>query len=187
MTKMMRVYDPSMITYMCSYYNAWMETYTEEDYKRNSGTFLEDENDESTDTSESSYMDNEQLDGSSIEFQNETFSEESFGSDLTTSDALSDSFHSATEEVGGEEGVFPLSPSRRDDDAKASPLYRGGMFGPTPGGRGRGGEEEEGEEEESVFMDNFSNSSGESADAGQNVLDKLETQVMNLSLSKFRM
>ena len=157
-----------MHMYMYSYYNAWMETYTEEEYNRHSGTLLEAESE--SEGSSDSDSDNEQLGGSSIEFQNGTFSEESFGSDLSEESINfeSDSYHSANEEVvfrESEEDVFTFSPSQPDNE---------GFFNKQKESHGG---------QEVVFMDNFSESSDGSVEG---LLGKLETQVMNLSISKFR-
>lgn len=148
-----------------------METYTEEEYKRHSGTHLDQEVG-GEEGSEDSDSDNEQLDGSSIVFQNGTFSEESFSSESSSddSDVETDSYHSASEQVAFRDTRrHMLSPGYADHvslDEESEARERGGQ-------------------EEGVFMDNFSDSSGGSEE-GHNVIGKLETQVMNLSLSKFR-
>ena len=149
----------------CSYYNAWMETYTEEEYKQHSGTHLEeDEESDGSETPSESELDSDmEQGGSSIEFQNETFSDGSFGSD-EESDS-SDSFHS----------VQALSPQGG----------RGLSNGVVGGTGGRGYHQWDEDEAEDVFMDNFSDNSEGSA-RGRNMLGKLETQVMNMSISKFR-
>ena len=156
--------SPPLLT--CSYYNAWMETYTEEEYHRHSGTHLEeDEEDESG--SESSESDDEQS-RSSIEFQNDTSSEESFESEDSTS-VDSDSFHSANEdEIVFREDVSTLSPLDPESASNGRGLF------------GKGGGDYEG-----VFMDDFSDNS-EGSMEGNNILGKLETDVMNLSMSQFR-
>lgn len=151
-----------------------METYTEEEYQRHSGTHLEEEEDSEDGASDlESESDNEQG-GSSIEFQNETFSEEeSFGSEASSS-LDSDSFHSARDREEGvvfkEEGVVCDS-------------------SPSGGWRGSSGLGGEGVTDHSsldgVFMDGFSDNSDVSEE-GRNVLGKLETEVMNMSISRFR-
>lgn len=81
----------------------------------------------------------------------------------------SDSYHSAEE----------LFKDARQD--MLSPRYADRVsFNGEDEGRWRGGQEE------AVFMDNFSDSS-EGPEEGGNVIGRLETQVMNLSLSKFRL
>ena len=161
------------------YYNAWMETYTEEEYKRHSGTHLEDGSDEEEDESDEDLeselgLGMEQLDGSSIEFQNETFSDESFGSDLSDDEsASSSSYLSASEEVLFVDDSVMLSPTK---PRNCSPKKGAGL--PSNGRKG--------EEEEGVFIDGFSDDSGGSGE-GRNMLGKLETQVMNLSISRFRL
>lgn len=101
--------------------------------------------------------------GSSVEFQNGTSSEEeeeeeeSFESESDLTELESDFFHSAEEDTTTNEDSVVI-PSRRS--------------------AGSGFEDE-------VFMDNFSDGSGPGEDDG-NLLGKLETEVMNLSLSRFR-
>lgn len=155
-----------------------METYTEEEYKKHSGTHLDedeeddidgDEEDASDGSSESELdLEMEQLDGSSIEFQSGTFSEESFGSNLSEED--SDSYLSANEDVifQDESVLSPAKPARNSSPKKGA-------------GPPKGKEEEEG----GVFIDNFSDDSEDGE--GRNMLGKLETQVMNLSISRFRL
>ena len=160
-----------MFVLLCSYYNAWIETYTEEEYKKHSGTYLESEG--YSGNSESG-LENEQVE-TSIEFQNET-SEESFGSDLSdgSTDTDSDSFQSANEEVEEDSFIsFELS--------QLKPTISNGkdVFDKNVKTHGK--------EEDGVFMDTFSDSSAGGDDECNTILGKLETQVLNLSLSRFRM
>lgn len=145
-----------------------METYTEEEYQRHSGTHLEEEGEEGSGSESDS--DNEQG-GSSIEFQNGTFSEESFGSEESSS-LDSDSFHSANDD----EVVFS------EDVSSLSPLGPEGLFNRHGNLVGEGGMDNS---QEDVFMNDFSDTSEESGEGG-NILGKLEIEVMNLSISNFR-
>lgn len=161
------------ITQFNRYYNAWLETYTEEEYKRHtdSGTFLDGEKDLESIESES---ENEQLEDLSMEFQNESFSDDS--SEFELSDVESDLFHSAEDDMNGREDddsfitfespSVHISKESSSKTATASSLL-------------------DDNEEESVFMHDFSDTSNDEEDGG-NFLGKLETQVMNLSLSRFR-
>lgn len=162
-----------------------METYTEEEFKRHSGTHLEDSRNSNTSNSEDGSSESEldlemeELDGSSIVFQNETSSDDSYGTGLSEEDD-SDSFISANEDVTSSEEPFlssssPQGGGQKGSSDKGSALAAGG---------GKGRERKE-EEEEGVFIDNFSDESVDSGE-GRNMLGKLETEVMNLSFSRFR-
>jgi len=151
-----------------------METFAEEEYKKRSGSDLDGEQSYQVDSSElesdaelDSGNERMDIDGSSIEFQNETSSEDSFGSELIdeSSDLDSDVYHSANEDASLDESA--VAPRTRK---KGSLKEKGASKAPLKGN------------EEDVFMDNFSDSSADS----NNLLGKLETEVMNLSLSKFR-
>lgn len=125
-----------------------------------------------------SETENEQFEGSSIEFQNETSSGESFESDSDDDESIdleSDSFQSAEEDVifNNEEDSFITFEKSPSSKVRTS---------------SHGGDKVKSHntEEDGVFMDNFSDSS-EDTDEGRNVLGKLESQVMDLSLSRFRL
>ena len=148
------------------YYNAWLETYTEEEYKRrtDSGTFLDEEKDLESSESDS---ENEQLEELSLEFQAETFSEDS--SEFELSEEESDLFHSAEEgmdERGNDEDSFiTFEPSLSMHTLKVSSpkISPSDML--------------QEEMEESIFLHDMSDNSRDDEE-GQNVLGKLETQVM---------
>lgn len=150
------------------YYNAWLETYTEEEYKRHadSSTSLDGEKGSQSSESES---ENEQLeDDLSLEFQNDTSSDDSSESEL--SDMESDSFHSAEEDLNLRE---------EEDDSFITFESPSSVYVTSPR---IVFDREESKEEDSDFMHNFSDGSND----GSNILGKLETQVMNLSIPRFR-
>ena len=150
-----------------------METYTEEEYKKhtNSGTFLDDENDLESAESES---ENEQLEDLDLEFQNESFSDDS--SEFELGSVESDLFHSAEEDVtvGGDDDSFVIFESTSSvrvlKDLSFKTTTTSSLL--------------DEDEEESIFMHDFSDTSKDGE--GRNVLGRLESQVMNLSTSKFR-
>ena len=143
---------------LCRYYNAWIETYGEQELKRLSGVDLSEQCSES-DTEESHDMSHDQTNGISIEFRNETST-----SDGSDSDSLSDS----------ELNPFHSTFNTKDEDFDSFVTFEASSVS----GRGL----ENVSEGDGVFMDEFSDSSGE----GRNFLGELESEVMNTSLQRFR-
>ncbi len=126
-------------------------------------------------SSSNSEGDSELLESRSIEFQNGTFSDEESYSNEETS---SDSFQSAEEDIIFQDITFAHSPSR-PGSYNMHKVDTRGRLGKYPYGHET--------DEDGVFMDEFSDNSGGSNSEGRNILGDLETQVMNLSLSKFRL
>ena len=146
------------------YYNAWIETYGKEEMKRLSGVDLSelqsDSDEESGDLSHDD--DDDQTNGISIEFRNETSPSEVSDSDSDISDSELNPFHSTF--------------NAKDDDSFVT------FEASSISGRGRKSHDWTGEEGDGVFMDGFSDSSGE----GRNILGELESEVMNTSIRRFR-
>ena len=145
------------------YYNAWIETYAEEEYKRHSGTFL---NEEDIDSSQSDSA--EHLNDTARNIANDvaSTSSESLESESDYSLDSTDSYHSADDDFHESDDSFIIF------EATSSPAVIRMSTGKT-----RGEEEEEG-----VFMDEFSSGSGEHL----NFLGELETQVLDISLPRIR-
>ena len=78
------------------YYNAWIETYAEQEYKHHSGTNLSDQSDEDSDLTESEEDSRDHAEDVSIEFRNETSSSES--SDSSNGSDFSDTDSNASED-----------------------------------------------------------------------------------------
>ena len=144
----------------CRYYNAWIETYGEQELKRLSGVDLNEEQQQS-DSDDTSHDDNDddQTNGISIEFRNETSLSE--GSDSDSDSSLSDS----------ELNPFHSTFNSKDDDLDSFVTFEASAIS------GRGEDSQEG-----VFMNQFSDNSEE----GGNILGDLESQVMNTSISRYR-
>lgn len=148
----------------CRYYNAWIETYGEQELKRLSGVDLSEQQSNSSEEScDTSHDEDDQTNGISTEFRNEILLSEQSNSD-SESDSLSDSelnpFHSAF---------------NTKDDIDSFVTFEALSVS----GRGHGPHQGT---ETGVFMDEFSDSSGE----GRNILGDLESQVMKTSLPRFR-
>ena len=141
--------------YTCRYYNAWIETYGEQELKRLSGVDLSEEQSDSDDASH----DDDQTNG--IEFRNETSPSE--GSDSDSDSSLSDS----------ELNPFHSTFNSKTDDLDSFVTFEASAIS----GRGEGEESQEG-----VFMSQFSDNSEE----GGNILDNLESEVMNTSISRYK-
>ena len=160
----------------CRYYNAWLETYTEDEFRKHteSGTSLGDDRSSESLESEADQLDN--LNPMSQEEESSSDDDDgSSSSDSELSNSDSDTFHSATEANLGDE---------EEEDSfvtfESSGVYNGRHLSPSVVFEGP----DEGEED-SVFMQDFSDASNEEGE-GSNVLGKLEHQVMRLSISKFR-
>ena len=169
------------------YFNAWLETYTEEEFKKHagSGTFLEEEGGSEGEKSavEDSDSDLDQVDVSMIasheEDESSSSDEDSSSSDSNFTD--SDSFHSATDD---EDSFITFEHS----------VIHNGRGSPPSSVRYGGHDQKKDRWEggDSVFMQDFSDGSSEregqrEEGEGQNVLDRLEDQVMRLSANRLRM
>lgn len=149
----------------CRYYNAWIETYGKEELQRLSGVDLSEQQSDSEEESDDMSHDNgdDQTNGISIEFRNETSPSEGSDSD---SESLSDS----------ELNPFHSTFNTKDDDMDSFVTFEASSFSV----RGKPSRRER--EREGVFMDEFSDSSGE----GRNILGELESEVMNSTIPRYR-
>jgi hypothetical protein len=149
-------YQVHVLFYTCRYYNAWIETYGEQELKRLSGVDLSEEQSDSDDTSDG---DDDQTNGISIEFRNETSPSE--GSDSDSDSSLSDS----------ELNPFHSTFNSKADDLDSFVTFEASAIS----GRGE-------DSQEAVFMNQFSDNSEE----GGNILGNLESEVMNTSISRYK-
>lgn len=145
----------------CRYYNAWIETYGEQELKRLSGVDLSDEQQLSDSDDSSQDEDDDQTNGISIEFRNDTSPSEGSDSDSDSDSSLSDS----------ELNPFHSTFDSKDGDLDSFVTFEASAIS------GRGEDSQEG-----VFMNQFSDNSEE----GGNILGDLESQVMNTSISRYR-
>ena len=132
---------------------------------------------EQSESSEESDTSRDQTNGISIEFRNEASLSDGSDSD-SDSETLSDFSDS-------ELNPFHSTFNAKDEDLDSFVTFEASSLS-VRGGKNvkRKGEVggEEGGERDGVFMNEFSESSGE----GRNILGDLESQVMNASLSRFR-
>ena len=126
--------------------------------KRLSGVDLSEE--QQSDSDDTSH-DDDQTNGISIEFRNDTSPSE--GSDSDSDSSLSDS----------ELNPFHSTFNSKTDDLDSFVTFEASAIS----GRGEGEESQEG-----VFMSQFSDNSEE----GGNILGNLESEVMNTSISRYR-
>ena len=151
------------------YYNAWIETYGEQELKRLSGVDLNEQESSSSseESHDTSHDEDDQTNGISIEFRNDISLSEQSDSD-SESDSLSDS----------ELNPFHSTLNTKDNDIDSFVTFEAS----SASGHGHGPHQSTETERDGVFMDEFSDSSGE----GRNILGDLESQVMNTSLPRFR-
>ena len=140
------------------YYNAWIETYGEQELKRLSGVDLSEEQQQS-DSDSGDNDDDDQTNGISIEFRNDTSPSE--GSDSDSDSSLSDS----------ELNPFHSTFNSKDGDLDSFVTFEASAIS------GRGEDSQEG-----VFMNQFSDNSED----GGNILGDLESEVMNTSVSRYK-